>query len=221
MNNEKQCKVLSVIKNLLPFIVITLFALICVYFDVFSVDNILKITPKNQFIAFIFFLVFYAVKNLSFLFPIAVLYIAAATIFPLPIALIINFLGAIICCTIPYFMGYNKGINVSKFKNAEKIKKIVELEKNNIVFLSYFLRVINILPMDLVSMYLGAKHVDFIKYTFGSMIGNLPGVILVTIMGASIREPLSPTFLISTSISVIISVTSFFIFMIYKNKKLN
>ena len=97
-----------------------------------------------------------------------------------------------------------------------KIKSIFDLEKGNDWFLSYFLRVINLLPMDLVSMFLGAAGVAPVKYITGSMLGNLPGIIAITVVGQSIIDPTSPTFIISLCVTVIISVLSVIIFWIYK-----
>ena len=74
--------------------------------------------------------------------------------------------------------------------------------------------------MDLVSMFLGAAGVNAAKYMIGSMLGNLPGIIAITIVGQSITDPTSPTFIISLSVTVLISVISLVIYRIYKKYRL-
>lgn len=219
---EKKSKKSIIIKATVIVAILLLTLLICKAFNVFTADNILSITPKNQLLAVIVLLIFYALNSLSIFFPIAVLYAAVGMIFSLPLALLVNFLGALLCTVLPYIIGKFKGQEYvdALTKRYPKLKSIFEIEKGNDWFLSYFLRVINLLPMDLVSMFLGAANVDTAKYMTGSMLGNLPGIIAITVVGQSITDPTSPTFIISLSITVFISVLSVIIFRIYKKRKL-
>lgn len=219
---EKKSKKGAIIKAIVIIAILALTLLICKVFNVFTADNILSITPKNQLLAVIVLLIFYALNSLSVFFPIAVLYAAVGTIFPMPLALLVNFLGALLCTVLPYIIGKFKGQEYvdALINRYPKLKRIFEIEKGNDWFLSYFLRVINLLPMDLVSMFLGAANVDTVKYMTGSMLGNLPGIIAITIVGQSITDPTSPTFIISLSVTVFISALSVVIFWIYKKCKL-
>lgn len=219
---NKRSKKGAIIKFAVILAMLLLTLLICKVFNVFTAENILSITPKNQLLAVIVLLVFYALNSLSIFFPIAVLYAAVGTIFPLPLALLVNFLGALLCTVLPYVIGKFKGQEyVDTLTNRyPKLKSIFDMEKGKDWFLSYFLRVINLLPMDLVSMFLGAAGVDTVKYMTGSMLGNLPGIIAITIVGQSITDPTSPTFIISLSVTVLISVVSVVVFWIYKKCRL-
>lgn len=222
-SGEKPHSTRRTVRTVLAWCLIIAAIALCLYFKVFSVDTILSITPHNLWLAAIVLLVIYAAKNLSFLFPIAVLYVVGGTVFPLPAALIVNFLGALICTLLPYFFGLKKGDAAigQRLEKYPKLQKIFEIERGNDWFISYFLRVINILPMDLVSMYLGANKVNFGKYVTGSMLGNLPGIIAITVVGSSITDPTSPTFIVSVSVTAVISAASLGVFLIYKKKKMN
>lgn len=219
---DKKSKKGAFIKAAVILAVLALTVFICKELNIFTAENILSITPENQFLAVIVLLIFYALNSLSIFFPIAVLYAAVGIIFPLPLALLVNFLGALLCTVLPYVIGKFKGSEyVDALTNRyPKLKSIFEIEKNNDWFLSYFLRVINLLPMDLVSMFLGAAGVNTTKYMIGSMLGNLPGIIAITIVGQSITDPASPTFIISLSVTVLISVISLIIYRIYKKYRL-
>ena len=221
MQNKKSKKG-TIIKFAVIIAVLLLTLVFCKVFNIFTAENILSITPKNQLLAVIALLIFYALNSLSIFFPIAVLYAAVGTIFPLPLVLLVNFLGALLCTVLPYIIGKFKGQEYVDALTSRypKLKSIFDMEKGKDWFLSYFLRVINLLPMDLVSMFLGAAGVDTVKYMTGSMLGNLPGIISITIVGQSITDPTSPTFIISLSVTVFISAASVVAFWIYKKYRL-
>ena len=93
----KKSKKSAVIKAIAIILVLVLTLLMCKVFNVFTTENIMSITPKNQLLAVIVLLIFYALNSLSVFFPIAVLYAAVGNIFPLPLAMFVNFLGALLC----------------------------------------------------------------------------------------------------------------------------
>ena len=86
-------------------------------------------------------------------------------------------------------------------------------------FDSFFLRIISCLPGDIVSMYFGAAKLDFSRYFWGSMLGIVPGTITASFMGESIRDPLSPKFIISLSVTLFMAVLSIVIYRISNKKK--
>lgn len=196
--------------------VVALAVLFGVSSDGFTVQSVLNYTPSNYFLAALFILFLYLLKTSSFLFPIVVLYIASGTIFHPVIAILINFIGSSMCTVLPYFIGryFDIGINDKVINKYPKIKALFDTQKNNEWFVSYFLRVISCLPADVVSLYLGAENVDFVKYYTGSMLGNLPGIILITLLGASVTNPRSPMFIISAVLTVLLSAVSVIIYIL-------
>lgn len=208
--------------KILPFILI---AVIFVWFwlsgEKFSVENLLAYSPKNPLLAVFFLLLLYAFKSLSVFLPIMALYIAGGTLFPPFIAILVNLAGTMICTVIPYWLGYFSGADYAQhlLDKYPKIAAFMDAQKKNDIFLCYFLRIISILPGDIVSLYLGASKMNFFNYLIGSLLGVIPGTILCTLMGSSITNPLSPTFLVSTSFTVVLSVASFVGYRIWKKKK--
>jgi len=165
----------------------------------FSIDRLWSYTPSSYLAAVIFFLLIYAIKSLSFLIPIVVVYVAAGTIFEPFTALVINILGAGIVVTIPYWMGYyfGAGFAGTLLARYKKVEEFIKNREGNGWFVSCFPRTIAFLPLKTISVYLGSLKVPYIKYLFGSILGLMPLLISVTLAGASITQPRSPTFIIS------------------------
>lgn len=173
----------------------------------FSVESLWSYTPENYAAAILFFLLIYAVKSLSFLIPIVVIYVAAGSMFVPFTALAVNIVGAGIVVTIPYWIGYHFGAGfagtlLSRYK---KVEKFIKTREGNSWFVSCFPRTIAFLPLKTISVYLGSLRVPYFKYLFGSVLGLLPLLISVTLAGASITQPRSPTFIISVIIIMVLS----------------
>ena len=92
-----------------------------------------------------------------------------------------------------------------------KIARMDTLKRDNELFFAFFLRVINLLPGDIVSMVLGATKMKYGRYAAGSLLGLFPTMLAATFMGESILKPFSPTFLLSAGATVVISVVSFLV----------
>jgi uncharacterized membrane protein YdjX (TVP38/TMEM64 family) len=156
-------------------------------------------------------LLLYALKSLSVAFPIAVLEVVAGIVFPLPIALLLNLIGIVIVLTIPYHIGRLSGHDLADqiIGRNKWLERISEYQSKNAFFVSFLLRVIAILPGDIVSMYLGASGIRFPQFLTGCLLGALPRMIAYTIAGDSIMTPNSPAFIISVLLSVLLAVISF------------
>jgi uncharacterized membrane protein YdjX (TVP38/TMEM64 family) len=100
-----------------------------------------------------------------------------------------------------------------------KLKTVVDYQNGNPLYISFFMRTLNFLPGDAVSLFLGAVKIPFGIYMLGGMLGTLPGVILATIFGANIKNPGSPAFWLSAVLLVMISVFSILIHRYISGKK--
>lgn len=96
-----------------------------------------------------------------------------------------------------------------------KLKTVVDYQNGNPLYISFFMRTLNFLPGDAVSLFLGAVKIPFEVY----MLGTFPGVILATIFGANIKNPGSPAFWLSAVLLVMISVFSVLIHRYISGKK--
>lgn len=200
------------VMRFLPIVACLIFTIIAVWKrDELSVQNISRLVTENVALSALILLLLYALKSLSVAFPIAVLEVVAGIVFPLPIALLLNLIGIVIVLTIPYHIGRLSGHDLADqiIGRNKWLERISEYQSKNAFFVSFLLRVIAILPGDIVSMYLGASGIRFPQFLTGCLLGALPRMIAYTIAGDSIMTPNSPAFFISVLLSVLLAVISF------------
>ncbi|MCI7768221.1 MAG: VTT domain-containing protein [Oscillospiraceae bacterium] len=208
--------------QLSPLLMIGVMAIL--YFTTFrsmTLEQILNYTPEEPAAAAAVILLMYALKSLSFFFPMFLIAAAAGAIFPIYIAIPLNLAGIVIMATIPYLIGrYAESEAVDRL--AEKHKKIgiiKEYSSGRHFAGAFFLRIISCLPYDIVSLAMGSLRFDYKKYLLGTFLGTAPGFILTTIMGSAITEPLSPEFIICALVEMIIAIISAVIYKIHRSRK--
>lgn len=199
---------------------IIIFAMLIFVFKDKLTGGLLTYQPSNLYIAAAAVLVIYALKSVSVVFPLLVLYAGVGRVFPVAFALILNFIGISICTAIPYYLGKAVGRQavedlIAKNKKAEQINN---LKAKNGFYFCYILRIINILPGDIVSLLLGAGNMQAKDYFAGSLFGLLPTMIAATLAGEAILKPLSAEFLIPFAVLIIISAVSVAIYNRMFNK---
>ena len=181
-------KMIDNIRKYLPAVLLLVLLLFCIrYREDLSVEKILRYTPKEPVKAALLMLVFYAVKSVSFVFPIAILQLAVGHLFSTGTALLVNFLGRAVTLALPYWMGRFSGSSMVENLTSKypKLKTVVDYQNGNPLYISFFMRTLNFLPGDAVSLFLGAVKIPFEVYMLGGMLGTFPGVILATIFQES------------------------------------
>ncbi len=186
-----------------------------------SVDAILQYSPENTLLAALMMFVLYAAKSMSIVFPMMALQVVGGHLFSVPVALIVNIIGMVIILTLPYWTGYFSGAELVQklMKKYPKLKSAVEYQQQDNFFISFFLRIISILPGDIVSMYFGAVKTPFWIYLLGSSLGTMPGVITSTLIGSALTEPGSPMFIFSLSLTLFLSLLSLLIHHLHRKHK--
>lgn len=219
MKPQKNKKIISVLKTLPLMVCMILIVLFLASGNDITVQTVLNYTPESPIAAAIVILLLYALKSVSFVFPIAVLQIAAGHLFQTPVALLINFFGRAITLSIPYWIGRFSGSDMINSLQGKypKIKEISDKQGQNPVFISFLLRTFCFLPGDAVSLYLGATRIPFPYYLMGGVMGTTLGVVLATILGSSITEPGSPAFWLSASLMASIAIISVIFYL--RNRK--
>lgn len=215
--SKRKSRVAALLRSL-PFVVCLGFVLAYLLFgrDI-TVETILSYVPASPFLAAVFLLVLHAVKSLSIFFPILILQVVGGFLFSPVVALIVNTLGVMVDAIIPYAIGRMSGKDSSKQleKKHPKLAEIVKYQQGKGTFMSFFMRVVYVLPGDVVGMYMGAIKVDVFKYIAGSVLGSLPGMITATLLGTSITDPSSPMFIVSLALLVGSSIVSILIYYIW------
>lgn len=216
----------AVIKKLMQAApVIMVIVCVIIYFRFFrgvTIQHILEFTPDNLWLAALVMIGLFGMKSLSMFFPMLILVAASGSIFPNYFAaLLVNCAGALVMITLPYLIGRFAEREfvekmISKQKNADKLR---EFKSDNELFIAYFLRVINILPCDAVSLFLGSADFSPAKYLAGSFLGIFPGLVTTTLMGANVQRPASPGFWIAAVVEVVFAAGSSLAYYFYKKRQ--
>ena len=223
MSRKSATAVLKRIIQIAPLIMVGICIIIYLkFFRGVTIGQILDFTPENLWLAAMFMIGMFAMKSMSLFFPMLILIAASGSIFPNYFAaLAVNCLGVLVMITIPYLIGryaereFVEGL-INKNPKADKLR---EIQSNNELFIAYFTRVINLLPCDVVSMFLGSAGFAPVKYLLGSFLGIFPGVVTTTLMGANVDDPTSPKFWVSVVVEIAFAVGSSAAYYFYKKRK--
>lgn len=188
-----------------------------------SVEGIVNLVPKNSVLSVVVMLLLFAVKGIAVFIYGSILYAASGILFSLPVAIIVNTVGTVIMTTIPFYIGKKAGSKMidSLLKKNKKLELLRDTQNKNEFFVSFFLRMVGLLPADLVAMYLGASGMRYKPYFLGTVIGLMPAIVCFSIMGMNIDNVGSPEFIISAVIEVGLMLLSVLLYVIWRrvNKK--
>lgn len=185
-----------------------------------SADQLLDFSPQNTALAVLFLWCLFAAKSLTIVFPSLVLFVLGGIMFPAPLAIAVNLVGIGITATVPYVIGRFSGEETVDYmtKRYPKVLKLREIRSRNDLFFSFFVRIINILPFDLVSMYMGAVAVPYRTYITGTLAGCIPLVVIKTLLGNAVSEIFSPAFWCFVAADAGIVIVSSTVYYLYDKK---
>ena len=196
--------------------------LLCLlYKDRFTVDGVLSSAPQNAVPAAVFMLLLFALKSISVFVFSGILFAANGILFPLPAAILLNILGAGIMVFLPYWLGRRAGGDMIDriTEKYPKVSALRQLQTEHEFLLCLISRMVNVLPSDILSLYLGAVGIGYRKYLAGSILGMLLSLITFPILGMNLTDPRSPAFLISIGIQAAATAASIGGYWLYRRKK--
>lgn len=185
-----------------------------------SVDTILSYTPQLPLLAALFLLLLYGLKSLSLTLPILLLDTVCGVLFPLPAAILVATLGTAITLTIPYFIGRGAGPDMTEKLQQKhpRLRELRELRSRNELFLAFLIRIVGILPCDVVSLYLGNTRMPFSKYLLGGVLGFLPDILTATVVGMQADDRRSPWFWGAIAVNLLVAGGSTLFYALYRRR---
>lgn len=122
-----------------------------------TVEQLVSYKPKNPVVAALAMLGLFALKSVDFIMHSGVLYAASGVMFPLPVALALNIVGAAIMVTPVYLIGRGLGAPILEElkKKYPKLNSFVSQPLGGELVLSVLLRSTG-LSLHVGSLYLGA-----------------------------------------------------------------
>ena len=173
-----------------------------------SVNTILRYTPENAMLAAGIVLLLFALKSLTVVFPLSILYLASGIIFQPVIAVLISTVGLAITITIPYWIGKYSGKQIVQeiCQKYPKAGMIAQYQRTNTFFSCFITRIVGFLPGDIVSIYFGACDTAYLIYLAAGVSGSLLSIITTTLLGEKISTPFSVEFMIVLLCRILVSV---------------
>ena len=198
--------------NKIPLIIIAVFAvgLSCFLLGSGSdltVESIILYVPDNLLLAAIILLSLFALKSLSVVFPLSMLYLASGLLFTKMIAIIVSTTGLILTISIPYVIGrhYGNQLILKLVGKYPAVKKLEEFQDQNQFFSCFITRFCGFLPCDILSLYFGACQVPYGKYALAGVLGSLLSILTTTLMGTQLNNIFSKEFAIILCVRIILS----------------
>lgn len=184
-----------------------------------SFSQIVSYSPENPVLAAVFMIVLYALKSMTIVFPVLVLFLATGALFPTPIAYAVTMSGLLVGAYTAYAIGRLFSGQAGEIEDKyPKFKRIMNENPSREKLMNALLRIIGLLPSDAVSVYFGAVHMDFWQFTWTTLVGHAPNALVVTILGGAIKDPESPEFLVSLIATVMLTLGSTVFYIIYEKK---
>ncbi len=211
----------SVLKVIFTCLWLLLMLFCLVYRDKFTTEAILGFIPRNSWIAALCMLALFAFKSIAVFIYAGILYAANGLLFSLPVALLMSFLGSVIMFSTPYLMA-RFGVSRDVKKLAEKYPNVSFLQgfpSENKFVLNFIARIIGILPIDVVSLYMGTVRADFVQFLLGSLAGMAVSMTTFTVMGTHVKDLSSPAFVIALVVEIAVNVISLALFTWYKHRQ--
>ena len=161
-----------------------------------TVEDVLSYTPSQPLLAALFLWLAFALKSLSLIFPIYLLFAVSGQLFPLPLALAVNTVGVAVALTLPYLLGRASELSFTDrlLEKYPKLRELRRMRESSGFFLSFLSRAIGFLPCDALSLYFGSTRLRYSVYITGALLGFLPDLICATILGQQIERWDSPGF---------------------------
>ena len=217
-------KKLKIVQNTFAIVFWAAIVILClIYKAQITVDNIVAYVPDNMLVAAVFMLMLFAVKSVLVFVYCGLLYAVCGILFPVPIAILVNIFGSLIMATIPFWIGKKAGIKLvdGLLQNHPKLKFLKDTPNKTPFFMSFFVRIIGILPSDIIGLYFGAAGVRYKSYIIGAIIGMLPQTVTFCLMGMSINDVTSPEFMISFVCELSLIVVSTIMYVIWMKRMKN
>ena len=211
----------SVVKVIFTCLWLLLMLFCLVYKDKITTEAILDRIPQNSWIAMLAMLSLFAVKSMAVFIYAGILYAANGLLFSLPVALLMSFLGSVVMFTTPYLAA-----RIGAARDVEKLAKkypnvsfLQGFPSENKFMMNFIARIIGILPIDVVSLYMGTVRANYLQFLLGSLAGMAVSMTTFTVMGTTVTDLASPGFLIALIVEIAVNVLSLLAFLLYKRRQ--
>jgi uncharacterized membrane protein YdjX (TVP38/TMEM64 family) len=130
--------------------------------------------------------------------------IAGGYIFGHASGLLLSTLGTTLAAVISFSISRYLFRDYIKNKLSGRYAGIGERFDKSGIFVIAAMRVVPVIPFDAVSYLAGVSSIGFMDYLIGTVLGELPGAFVLTMLGSNIKNVKSPMFLISLALAALL-----------------
>ncbi len=180
----------------------------------------LQVLPRSLILALLFMAGLFVLKSLSMVIHSGILYALSGILFPLPLAVAVNLLGTGLMAFLSYGLGKRLGGDgIQRFVRTHRNSAVLgHLRRENTFVFTILTRLINLLPFDIVSAYLGATKTPLAPYLLGSVTGMAASCVLFPLMGTELVHPMSPRFLIPLGLEAVLLLGSALVLLTIRSR---
>ena len=171
-----------------------------------QVDQIIAAVDDNKPLAAAVILALFVFKGFSCL-PYAAILVGCSLIFDLPLALVINTVGTLLCISVSYLVGrFSKGLTFDgMMEKYPKFKRYFNNASNYSFTFCFAVHTLH-LSMEVQGVLFGLLRTRYSSYIAGSMLALLPSMVWFTVIGEKFdfTDPLFWVFLGVDLLTVVI-----------------
>lgn len=176
-----------------------------------DLEDLVEAAPERIVPAVFTVLVFYALKSLTVFFPLPLLYLLSADIFPQSAAIVVNAAGLVVAATVPWIIGKRSDSRtLDQHMDPQTAEVIHNMKMDNPFLYTFALRATH-LAYDPISMYLGSQGIPWHFLALGTLAGTGPAMAAITIIGENVFSPDSGMFWPAMGLLIGVVALSFFL----------
>lgn len=176
-----------------------------------DLEDLVEAAPERIVPAVFTVLAFYALKSLTVFFPLPLLYLLSADIFPQSAAIVVNAAGLVVAATVPWIIGKRSDSRtLDQHMDPQTAEVIHNLKMDNPFLYTFALRATH-LAYDPISMYLGSQGIPWHFLALGTLAGTGPAMAAITIIGENVFSPDSGMFWPAMGLLIGVVALSFFL----------
>lgn len=215
MGKEKEDKVISNIKIIGTVLLLLAIIVIPFFIPNFSPEEVRKFIQDKGNLGPLVYIILFTILP-AFFFPVPVLAIAAGLAFGFWAALLYTIIGACLNFILTFLL--SRGIlhdrvqtYLEKSDKAETLRKFMRGNNAQQFWLLIALRLIPIIPYSLINYAYGLTGISLKKYTLASLLGILPGTVLMVNIGDSVMDLEGPGLYISIALLLLLIAIGYFL----------
>lgn len=130
----------------------------------------------------------------ALVFPITAMIAATAIVFPPVQAFLLALGGSLLGATVNYALGSTVGKRSLRRVMGKRLNKISRALAERGILTVVTLRIVPVAPFTLINLVAGASHIRFYSFVVGTIIGMIPAIATMTLVGDQINDVLeNPT----------------------------